>query len=117
MIYNKNMINMSRFSKGMRQPGKADIVHSNAIARTAQSDSIGATNADSFADIKRIELNRKVVGKYTNATIHNGHRPTIRRVDQPSSASARPSLSVPPRPITPKAKFSEPDSRPFNPYG
>lgn len=95
--------------------------HSNSYAVVANGDQIGSTSAISFEQRQVIDRNRLIINNYRRSTIGNSYgalraKPVAENainrtsIRQRSQLQQHNSLSAAPK------RFTEPQSRTFNPY-
>jgi hypothetical protein len=103
------------------------IFHSNAYARVAQGNSMGATDKQTFEERMHIHRNRQSVRRYGDSLIGRGNMKEVARGDikNPLRSSERGQSTrqgfnrgVSRGAIaSPRPSFKEPPTRGYNPYG
>lgn len=95
------------------------IMHSNGYASIANGDRIGSTDNTSFIQRRAIDNNRRVVGNYRRSIVGNAFGSLKAKQVTPGEIKLDTNLRQNnPRPIinSGQRRFSEPSSRPYNPY-
>lgn len=100
--------------------------HSSGYAEVAQGTSMGSTNAQSFGERYRVNMNRQHIQRYSDSHLANApFRRTVdsNEQDQNSSVTDRRRSVTQPKPIVipprtqQRPRFSEPTGRNYNPFG
>jgi hypothetical protein len=98
--------------------------HSSGYAEIAHGNSIGATSSQSYQERSRIDNNRQTVGKYHHSFVARNLRGRVQgaaRVALPTNRHTPPAerqqrLGGQSSPLPPRERFSEPQSRTYNPF-
>lgn len=128
-----------KFSGGQEKP-----FHSSAYAKMSGGEAMGTASSQSFSQRRRIERNRRTVGRYSDSYIaqRGGHlqdalRHRLESPEDDDTATDKPRILIPPRRFggnetnisapeqpsssqklrtSPRSSFREPPTRGYNPY-
>ena len=101
------------------EPGKP--LHSSGYAEAANAGHIGSVSPTSYGQRQQLEQSRQSVGSYNRSIIGQSYGVQRAKSVAPGNDVARTSMrsrsgSGLPGATTPTRGFSEPSSRPYNPY-